>query len=79
MVSELEQKLGEAHTEASQLKEKLSMAEEELETSKTHLSRAQIDLKSLQDAQREQKDDNTRLREKHSRLEVRSQPHKQHC
>lgn len=79
MVSELEQKLGEAHTEASQLKEKLLMAEEDLEASKTHVSRAQMDLKSLQDAQQEQKEDNTRLREKLSRLEVRLHPYKQHC
>lgn len=70
MVSELEQKLGEARTEASQLKEKLSLAEEELEANETHLNRAQMDLKSLQDAQEDQKEDNTRLREKLSRLEV---------
>lgn len=56
--------------EASQLKEKLSLAEEELDASKTHLSRAQIDVKSLKDAQQEQEEANTRLKEKLSRLEV---------
>lgn len=78
IISELEQKLGEAHTEASKLKEKLSLAEEELEANKMHLSRAQSDLKSLQDAELEQKEGNTRLREKLSRLEVKSHSHK-HC
>lgn len=56
--------------EASQLKEKLSLAEEELDASKTHLSRAQIDVKSLQDAQQEQEEANTRLKDKLSRLEA---------
>ncbi|XP_028985679.1 cingulin isoform X2 [Betta splendens] len=69
VISELEQKLGEATAEAIKLKEKLSLAEEELGTSNTRLSRAQADLKSLQDAEQEQKEVNTRLREKLSRLE----------
>ncbi|XP_073340953.1 cingulin isoform X1 [Pagrus major] len=73
IVSELEQKLDETRSEASQLKEKLSLAEEELDTSKTHLSRAQIDVKSLQDAQQEQEEANTRLKEKLSRLEAQLQ------
>ncbi|GAA6220660.1 cingulin isoform X1 [Lates japonicus] len=72
-ISELEQKLGEARSEASQLKEKLSLAEEELEASKTHLSRAQMDFKSLQDTEQEQKEANTRLKEKLSRLEAQLQ------
>ncbi|KAM9353658.1 cingulin [Symphorus nematophorus] len=73
IISELEQKLGETCSEASQLKEKLSLAEEELEASKTRLSRAQMDVKSLQDAQQEQEDANTRLKEKLSRLETQLQ------
>ncbi|XP_067457575.1 cingulin isoform X1 [Thunnus thynnus] len=73
IILELEQKLNEARTEASQLKEKLSLAEEELESSKTRLSRAQVDLRSLEDAQQEQEEANTRLREKLSRLEAQLQ------
>ncbi|XP_037640944.1 cingulin isoform X2 [Sebastes umbrosus] len=73
IISELEQKLGETRGEASQLKEKLSLAEEEVEASKTHLNRAQMDVKSLQDAQREQEEANSRLREKLSRLEAQLQ------
>lgn len=57
-------------SEASQLKEKLSLAEEELEASKTNFTRAQMDVKSFQDAQQEQEQANTRLKEKLSRLEV---------
>ncbi|XP_056237253.1 cingulin isoform X2 [Seriola aureovittata] len=72
-ISELEQNLGEACSEANQLKEKLSLAEEELEASKTHLTRAQLDMKSLQDSQQEQQEVNTRLREKLSRLEAQLQ------
>ncbi|XP_076594334.1 cingulin isoform X1 [Chaetodon auriga] len=72
-ISELEQKLGEAQSEASQLKEKLVLAEEELEASKTHLSRAQKDVNSLQEAQQEQEEANTRLKEKLSRLEAQLQ------
>nr|XP_046255805.1 cingulin isoform X3 [Scatophagus argus] len=73
IISELEQKLDEAHREANQLKEKLSLAEEELEASKTRLSRAQMDIKSLQDAQQEQEEVNIRLKEKLSRLEAQLQ------
>ncbi|XP_040900778.1 cingulin isoform X2 [Toxotes jaculatrix] len=72
-ISELEQKLGEARSEASQLKEKLSLSAEELEASKAQLSRAKMDLKSLQDSQEEQKEANTRLKEKLSRLEAQLQ------
>ncbi|KAK2910223.1 cingulin isoform X2 [Channa argus] len=73
IILELEQKLGEASTETHKVKEKLSVTEEELEASKRCLSRAQTDLKSLQDSQQEQKEDNTRLREKLSRLEAQLQ------
>nr|XP_020462886.1 cingulin [Monopterus albus]XP_020462887.1 cingulin [Monopterus albus]XP_020462888.1 cingulin [Monopterus albus] len=73
IISELEQKLGEARNEASQLKQKLSLAEEEMEASETRFSRAQMDLKSLQDAQQEQEEANTRLKEKLSRLEAQLQ------
>ncbi|XP_061145268.1 cingulin [Syngnathus typhle] len=69
-LSELEQKLSETQTEASQLKEKLSSAEDELEASKARLSRSQADLKSLEDAQKEQTESQTRLKEKMSRLEA---------
>ncbi|XP_008287131.1 cingulin [Stegastes partitus] len=72
-ITELEQKLGDAQSEARQLKEKLSSAEDELESSKTRLSRAQIDLNSLQDAQQEQEEANARLKEKLSRLEAQLQ------
>ncbi|TNN75753.1 Cingulin [Liparis tanakae] len=73
IVSELEQKLGETCGEASQLKEKLSLAEEDAVASKTLLKRAQMDIQSLQDAEQEQEDANTRLREKLSRLETQLQ------
>ncbi|XP_071767322.2 cingulin [Centroberyx gerrardi] len=73
VISELEQKLGEALKEASSLREKLSLAEDDLETSKTRLSRTQTELNSLQDAQLEQDEANTRLREKLSRLEAQLQ------
>ncbi|XP_061529954.1 cingulin [Phycodurus eques] len=69
-VSELEQKLREAQIEASHLKEKLQSAEEELEASKSHLSRSQVDLKSFEDAQKEQTESNIRLKDKLSRLEA---------
>ncbi|XP_037130115.1 cingulin [Syngnathus acus] len=69
-ISELEQKLSETQTEASQLKEKLSSAEDQLEASKARLSRSQADLKSLEDAQKEQTESQTRLKEKVSRLEA---------
>ncbi|XP_041842788.1 cingulin isoform X2 [Melanotaenia boesemani] len=72
-MSELEQKLGEAQSDASKLKEKLSVAEEELETTKTRLSKAQVEINSLQDAQKDQEATNTRLKEKLSRLEVQMQ------
>ncbi|XP_072250353.1 cingulin isoform X2 [Leuresthes tenuis] len=72
-ISELEQKLGEAQSEAAKLKEKLSGAEKELETTKTRLSRAQVDVNSLQDAQKDQEATNTRLKEKLSRLEAQLQ------
>nr|XP_057939936.1 cingulin [Doryrhamphus excisus]XP_057939937.1 cingulin [Doryrhamphus excisus] len=72
-ISELEQKLSEAHNESSQLKEKLSLTEEELEASKARFSRAQVDLTSLEDAQKEQKESNTRLKDKLSRLEAQLQ------
>ncbi|XP_023148762.2 cingulin isoform X2 [Amphiprion ocellaris] len=72
-ITELEQKLGDAQSEAKQLKEKLSSAEDELEASKTRLSRAQIDINSLRDAQEEQEEANARLREKLSRLEAQLQ------
>ncbi|KAM4581168.1 cingulin isoform 3-T3 [Odontesthes bonariensis] len=72
-ISELQQKLGEAQSEAAKLKEKLSEAEEELETTTTRLSRAQVDVNSLQDAQKDQEATNTRLREKLSRLEAQLQ------
>ncbi|AWO96588.1 putative cingulin [Scophthalmus maximus] len=72
-ISELEQKLVGAQSEASQLKEKLSLAEEELEAIKTQLSKAQMDFNLLQDSQQEQKDTNTRLKEKLSRLEAQLQ------
>ncbi|XP_070691517.1 cingulin isoform X2 [Pempheris klunzingeri] len=73
IISELEKKLDETRSEASQLKDKLSLAEEELEARKTRLSRAQMDVLSLQDAQQEQEEANTRLKEKLSRLEVQLQ------
>ncbi|KAM7420829.1 hypothetical protein PAMA_015170 [Pampus argenteus] len=73
IITELEQKLDEAHSESRQLKEKLLSVEEELEARKTRLSKAQVDLKSLEDAQQEQTDANTRLREKLSRLEAQLQ------
>ncbi|XP_075965146.1 cingulin isoform X2 [Anarhichas minor] len=73
IISELEQKLGENRSEASQLKEKLSLAEEEVVASKTLLNRAQMDVKNLQDAQQEQEGANTRLREKLLRLEAQLQ------
>ncbi|XP_059195304.1 cingulin isoform X2 [Centropristis striata] len=73
IISELEQKLGETCGEATQLKENLSLAEEELEDSKTRLSRAQMDIKSLEDVQRDQEEANARLREKLSRLEAELQ------
>ncbi|XP_051812261.1 cingulin isoform X3 [Acanthochromis polyacanthus] len=72
-LTELEQKLDVAQSEAKQLKEKLSSAEDELEGSKTRLSRAQIDINSLRDAQKEQEEANARLREKLSRLEAQLQ------
>lgn len=67
----MEQKLEETRREGGQTKEKLSSAEEELESCKTRLSRAQMEVKSLQEAQQEQEEVNTRLKEKLSRLEVR--------
>ncbi|TKS82078.1 Cingulin [Collichthys lucidus] len=73
VISELEQKLNEMRSEASQLKEKLSLAEEELVASKTNFTRAQMDVKSFQDAQQEQEQANTRLKEKLSRLEAQMQ------
>ncbi|XP_053183775.1 cingulin isoform X2 [Scomber japonicus] len=73
IISELEQKLDKARSEANHLKEKLSLAEEELEASNTHLSRAQVDHKSLEDAKQEQEEANTRLKEKLSRLEAQLQ------
>ncbi|KAF7669741.1 hypothetical protein LDENG_00146820 [Lucifuga dentata] len=73
IISDLEQKLCEAHADISQLKEKLLLAEEDLETSKTRLSRSQMELNLLQDAQQEQDVANTRLREKLSRLEAQLQ------
>ncbi|XP_029308084.1 cingulin isoform X2 [Cottoperca gobio] len=73
IISDLEQKLGETRGEASQLKEKLSSAEEEVEASKTRLNRAQMEVKSLQDAQQEQEEANTRLKDKLSRLEAQLQ------
>lgn len=76
-MTELQQKLVEAQSEASQLKDKLSIAEDELESCKTRLSKAQMDVNSLQEAEQEQKDANTRLKEKLSRLEVRLHTHKQ--
>ncbi|KAG7475070.1 cingulin isoform X1 [Solea senegalensis] len=72
-ITELEQKLDVALTEATQLKEKLSLAEDDLESSKTNLSRAQLDLNLLQDSQQEQKEVNTRLKEKLSRIEAQLQ------
>ncbi|XP_029359265.1 cingulin isoform X2 [Echeneis naucrates] len=72
-VSELEQKLSEAQSEANHLKEKLSLTEEELENSKTNLSRAQMDIKSLQHSQQEHEEAATRLKEKVSRLEAQLQ------
>lgn len=45
-----------------------------MEASKTRLSRAQKDIKSLEDAQQEQEEANTRLKEKLSRLEVGHTP-----
>ncbi|XP_061676698.1 cingulin [Syngnathoides biaculeatus] len=69
-ISELEQKLREAQIEASQLKEKLQSAGEELEASKSRLSRSQVDLNSLEEAQKEQNESNTRLKDKLSRLEA---------
>lgn len=71
-LSELEQKLGDAQSEASQLKDKLTLVEEELEASKSHLHRSQMDLMTFEDAQQEQKEANIRLKEKLSRLEVKS-------
>uniref|UniRef100_A0A4W6FU39 Cingulin n=1 Tax=Lates calcarifer TaxID=8187 RepID=A0A4W6FU39_LATCA len=58
--------------EIDRLKDQLQRAKEdfELEASKTHLSRAQMDFKLLQDTEQEQKEANTRLKEKLSRLEV---------
>ncbi|KAM9724571.1 cingulin isoform 2-T4 [Menidia menidia] len=73
IVSELEQKLGEAQSEATQLKEKLSLAEEELDDTKARLSRAQVDVSSLQDAQKDQETTNNRLKDKLSRLETQLQ------
>ncbi|KAM6935814.1 cingulin isoform 1-T2 [Lycodopsis pacificus] len=73
IISELEQKLGENRSEASQLKEKLSLAKEEVVASTTLLNRAQMDVKNLQDAQQEQDGANTRLREKLLRLEAQLQ------
>jgi len=46
------------------------LAEEDAVASRTLLKRAQMDIKSLQDAEQDQEDANTRLREKLSRLEV---------
>ena len=74
-ISDLEQKLDEAQRDASKLKEKLSQAEDELETTKTCLSRTQVEVTSLQDTQGDQKAANARLKEKLSRVEVRSNPH----
>ncbi|XP_054477997.1 cingulin isoform X2 [Anoplopoma fimbria] len=73
IISELEQKLGETRGEAGQLKVKLSLAEEEVVANKTLLNRAQMDVESLKDAQQEQEEANTRLREKLSRLEAQLQ------
>ncbi|KAK5862280.1 hypothetical protein PBY51_017692 [Eleginops maclovinus] len=73
VISDLEQKLNETRGEASQLKEKLSSAEEEVEAGKTRLTRAQAEVKSLQDAQQEQEEANTRVKEKLSRLEAQLQ------
>ncbi|XP_034030676.1 cingulin isoform X2 [Thalassophryne amazonica] len=73
IISELEQKLSNAQSEANHLKDKLSLADEDLKDSKAHLSRVQAELNSLQDAQREQKESNTRLREKVSQLEAQLQ------
>ncbi|XP_070768255.1 cingulin [Enoplosus armatus] len=73
IISELEQKLDETRSEASQLKETLSLTEKELEATKIRLNRAQMDVKALQDAQQEQEEANTRLKEKLSRLEAQLQ------
>ncbi|KAM6995094.1 cingulin isoform 2-T2 [Tautogolabrus adspersus] len=70
IITELEQKLDETRGEASQLKEKLSLAEEEVKATNTRLNRANMDIKTLEDAQKEQEEANTRLREKLSRLEA---------
>ncbi|KAM3872928.1 cingulin [Diretmus argenteus] len=68
VISEMEQKLGEALKEATHLRGKLSLAEEDLETSKTNLSRTEVELNTLRDSQKEQEEANARLREKLSRL-----------
>lgn len=67
----MEHKLEETRREEGQIKEKLSSTEEELDSCKTRLSRAQVEVKSLQEAQQEQEQANTHLKEKLSRLEVR--------
>uniref|UniRef100_UPI0037E9867E cingulin isoform X2 n=1 Tax=Semicossyphus pulcher TaxID=241346 RepID=UPI0037E9867E len=73
VISELEQKLDDTRSEVSQLKEKLSVAEEEVKAGETRLHRAQMDVKSLRDAQGDQEEANTRLKEKLSRLEAQLQ------
>ncbi|XP_020497608.2 cingulin isoform X1 [Labrus bergylta] len=70
IITELEQKLDETRGEASQLKEKLSLAEEEVKATNNRLNKANMDIKTLEDLQKEQEEANTRLREKLSRLEA---------
>jgi len=69
----MEQKVGEAKVEVTRLQEKLSLAEEELQSTKTRLGRAQTELADLRDSEHEQTEASTRLREKLSRLDVRTE------
>ncbi|XP_056142393.1 cingulin [Lampris incognitus] len=73
VVSELEQKLGEAQKEVSRLREKVLSAEDDLDTSNIRLSKAQLELNTLQDTQLEQEEANTRLKDKLARLEAQLQ------
>ncbi|CAL8360878.1 unnamed protein product [Arctogadus glacialis] len=73
VVSEMEQKLGEAKGEGTRLQEKLSLVEAELQSSKTCLCRARTELADLRDSEKEQEEASKRIRDKILRLEAQLQ------
>ncbi|CAN9513590.1 unnamed protein product [Ophioblennius macclurei] len=73
VVSELEEKIGEAQSEVAQLKEKLTWTQDELDSHITRLGRAQLDVDSHKEMAQEQEAANTRLKDKLSRLEAQLQ------